>query len=199
MGKAPEISAMMTPTKLVKCKSFGFVHHGRGVGGHGDGENEVVGHSKGRDAVEEDGEGKQDVIERAEDQKHKAKYPGLGLGRVGARGGGSEVNGGNDDECETSGTPPKIEKRNRRQSLSYLLMDRDKESKGKDADGVLKKGKEDHQKEKGKEGARSFMGSVRQMWSEDIRRRRVVGAVWLEEMVVLLRISLQCRLRYLLL
>ena len=39
-------------------------------------------------------------------------------------------------------------------------MDRNKESKGKDTDGVLEKGKEDHQKEK---GARSFMGSVRRI------------------------------------
>ena len=157
----PTLTALMTPTKLVKRKSFGFVHLGRGVGGHGGGENEVVGRSRGKDAVEEDGEGKQDVIERSEDQKDKAKYPGLGLGRVGARGGGGEVNGGNDDECEASGTP-KIEKRNRRQSLSRLLMDRDKENKDKDTDGV-EKGKEDHLKGKGKEGARSFMGSVRRI------------------------------------
>jgi len=71
------------------------------------------------------------------------------------------VNG--DDEHETSGSPPKIEKRSRRQSLSRLLMDRNKENKGKDTDGVLEKEKEDHQKEKGKEGARSFIGSVRRI------------------------------------
>ena len=89
------------------------------------------------------------------------KYAGLGLGRVGARGGGGgDVNG--DDECETSGSPSKIEKRNRRQSLSRLLMDQDKENKGKDTEGVLEKEKED-QKEKGKEGTRSFMGSVRRI------------------------------------
>ena len=145
----PTLTAMMIPTKLVKRKSFGFVHLGKGAGGHWGGENEVVDHSRGRDAVEEDGEGKRGVIERAEDQKDEA-YPGLRLGHVGAKGGGSKVNGGNDDECETSGTPPKIEKRNRRQSLSRLLMDRDKESKGKDADGVLEKGKEDHQKKREK-------------------------------------------------
>ena len=154
----PTLTAMMTPAKLVKRKSFGFVHLGRGFGGHGGGENEVIGQIRSRDADEED---KQDVIERAEDQKDRMKYAGLGLGRVGARGSGGELN--SDDECETSGSPPKIEKRNRRQSLSRLLMDRDKENKGKDTDGVLEKEKEDHQKEKGKEGARSFMGSVRRI------------------------------------
>ena len=159
----PTLTAMTTPTKLVKRKSFGFVHLGRGFGGHGGGENEVVGHSQSREADEADGNGKQDIIEKSEDQKDKVKYAGLGLGRVGARGGGGEVNGGGDDECETSGSPPMIDKRNRRQSLSRLLMDRDKESKSKDTDGVLENGKEDHQKEKGKEGARSFMGSVRRI------------------------------------
>ena len=64
---------------------------------------------------------KQDVIERAEEQKDKVKYAGLRLGHVGARGGGGgEVNGGGDDECDG---PLKIEKRNRRQFLSRLLMD----------------------------------------------------------------------------
>ena len=93
------------------------------------------------------------------------KYAGLGLGRFGAREGGrgGEVNGSGDDKCETSGGPVKIEKRNRRQSLPRSLMDRNKESKGKDTDGVLEKEKEDHQKEKGKEGARFFMGSVRRI------------------------------------
>ena len=87
------------------------------------------------------------------------KYAGLGLGRVGARGGGGgEVNG--DNECETTGSPPKTEKRNRRQSSSRLLKDRDKENKGKDTDGVLEREKENHKKENGKEGARSFMGSL---------------------------------------
>ena len=152
----PTRTAMITPAKLVKRKSFGFVHLGRGFSGHGGGENEVMGHSRSRDTDGEDGEGKQDIVE---DQKNGMKYAGLGLGRVGAR--GSEVNG--DDECETSGSPPKIEKRNRRQSLSRLLMDRDKENKGKDTDGVLDKEKDDHPKEKGKEGARSFMGSVRRI------------------------------------
>lgn len=40
-------------------------------------------------------------------------------------------------------------------------MDRDKENMGKDTDGVLEK--EDHQKEKGEEGTRFFMGSVRRI------------------------------------
>ena len=85
------------------------------------------------------------------------KYAGLGLGRVGVRSGG-----GGDDGCETSGSPPKIEKRNRRQSLSRLLVDRDKENKGKDTNGVLEK-EDGHQREKGKEGTRSFMGGVRRI------------------------------------
>ena len=158
-GSRNSTTAMTTPTKLIKRKSFGFVHLGRGFGGHGGGENEVMGESRSRDTDEEDGEGKQDI---AGDQKDRMKYAGLGLGRVGARGcGGGEVNG--DDKCETSGSPPKIEKRNRRQSLSRLLMDRDKENKGKDTDSVLEKEKEDHQKDKGKEGTRSFMGSVRRI------------------------------------
>ena len=105
-------------------------------------------------------EGKRDGIERAEDQKDRVKYAGLGLGRVGVRGGDGEVN---DDECETCGSPPKTEKRNRRQSLSRLLVDRDKENKVKDTDAVLEKEKEGHSKEKGKEGTRSFMGSVRRI------------------------------------
>jgi len=76
-----------------------------------------MGQIRSRDADEEDGEGKQDVIERAEDQKDRMKYAGLGLGRVGARGGdGNEVNLNGDDECETSGSSPKIEKGNRRLS-----------------------------------------------------------------------------------
>ena len=63
------------------------------------------------------GEGKQDVIEKAEDQKDRMKYAGLGLGRVGARGGGgNEVNLNDDDECETSGCSPKIEMGNGRLS-----------------------------------------------------------------------------------
>ena len=120
------------------------------------------GQSKSRDADEEGGEGKQEANERVEDQKDRMKYAGLGLGRAGARGGGSDkVNG--DNECETSGSLPKTEKRNRRQSLSRLLVDRDKENKGKDTDGALEKEKEGHQKEKGKEGSRSFMGSVRRI------------------------------------
>ena len=159
----PILTAMTTPTKLVKRKSFGFVHLGRGFGGHGGGENETVGHGRSREADEADGKGKQDVIEKSEDQKDKVKYAGLGLGRVGARGGGGEVNGGGDDERETSGSPLMIDKRNRRQSLSRLLMDRDKENKSKDTDGVLENGKEDSQKGKGKEGARSFMGGVRRI------------------------------------
>ena len=91
----PTLTAMMTPTKLVKRKSLGYVHLGRGVGRHRGGENEVVGHSRGRDAIEEDGEGKQGVIERVEDQKDKAKYLRLRLSHVGAtsRGGGDEVRG----------------------------------------------------------------------------------------------------------
>ena len=52
------LTAMMTPAKLVKRKSFGFVHLGRGFGGHGGGENEVVGQIRSKD-VDEDGEGKQ--------------------------------------------------------------------------------------------------------------------------------------------
>lgn len=86
-------------------------------------------------------------------------------------------------------------------------MDRDIENKGKDTDGVLEKEKDDNQKEKGKEGSRSFMGNVRRIsliplvWLEDIRRRRAVEAVFLvlEVVVVLLRISPQYRLHYLLL
>lgn len=101
---------IVTPTKLVKRKSFGFVHLGRGFGGHGGGENEVVGQVRSRDADEEDREGK-DEIERAEDQKDRTKYAGLGLGRVGARGNDSEANA--DDEGKTGGSPSKIEKRNR--------------------------------------------------------------------------------------
>ena len=74
-----------------------------------------MGQIRSRDADEEDGEGKQDVIERAEDQKDRMKYAGLGSGRVGARkGGGKEVNLNGDDECETSGSSPKIEKGNQR-------------------------------------------------------------------------------------
>ena len=44
------------------------------------------------------------------------KYAGFGLGRVGARGGGNEVNLNGDDKCETSSRSPKIEKGNRRLS-----------------------------------------------------------------------------------
>ena len=93
------------------------------------------------------------MIERAEDQKDRMKYAGLGLGRVGARGdGGGEVNC--DNECDANGSSPKIEKRNRRQSLSRLLVDRDKENKGKDTDGMLEKEKDGHEKGKGNEGIR---------------------------------------------
>ena len=88
------------------------------------------------------------------------KYAGLGLGRVGVRGSGGEVNG--DEGCETSGSPPKMEKRDR-QPLSRLLTDRDRENKGKDVDVVLEKEKERHEKEKGKEDTLSFMGSVRRI------------------------------------
>jgi hypothetical protein len=42
-------------------------------------------------------------------------------------------------------------------------MDRDKENKGNDTGGMLEKEKEDCQKEKGKEGAHSFMGGVRRI------------------------------------
>ena len=55
----PTLTAMMTPAKLVKRKSFGFVHLERGFGGHGGGENEVMGDGRSRDVDEEDGEGKQ--------------------------------------------------------------------------------------------------------------------------------------------
>jgi len=79
------LTAMMTPTKLVKRKSFGFIHLGRGFGGHGGGENEIIGQIRSKDTDEEDGEEKQDVIERAEDQKDRMKYAGLGLERAGAR------------------------------------------------------------------------------------------------------------------
>ena len=138
-------------------------------------------------------EGKRDVIERAENQNDRTKYAGLGLGRVGARGGGGEVNG---DEPEANGSPPKVERRNRRQSLSRLLLDRDKENKGKDTDVTLEKEKDGLEKGKGKEGSRSFTGGVRRICLisvgvEDIRSRRVVVAaslVW--EVVVLLRVSL---------
>ena len=115
------------------------------------------GQSRSRDADEESG--KQDLIERAEDKNDRLKYARLGSGRIGARGdGGGEVNG--DDECDS---PPKIEKRNRRQSLSRLLLNQDKESKGKDTNGVLEKEKEGHQRETAKESARSFIGSVRRI------------------------------------
>ena len=56
---------LMTPVKLVKRKSFGFVHLGRGFGGHGGGENEVMGQIRSRDTDEGAGEGKQDIILRA--------------------------------------------------------------------------------------------------------------------------------------
>ena len=86
------------------------------------------------------------------------KYAGLGLGRIGARGGGGEVNGSGDDECETTGSPPKIEKRNRRQSLSRLLMDRDKEIKSKDTDAVLEKEKLIGRHKETRSGAGGFVG-----------------------------------------
>ena len=131
----------------MKRKSFGFVHLGRGFGGHGGGANEVVGQIGSKDGDEEDGEGTQDVIEKAEDQKDTMKFTGLGLRRVSAGGhGGDEGNG--DDEA--SGSP-----------LSRFLMDRDKGNGGKDTYGVLEN--QDYQKEKVKEGARSFMGSVRRI------------------------------------
>jgi hypothetical protein len=145
-SKVSTLTATTTPTKLVKRKSFGFVHLGRGFGGHGGGENEVVG-----DIDEVEGEGKQDVIGRED----RMKYAGLGLGRANVRGGG--------DESEST---PKNENRNRRRSLSRLLLDRDKEKKDTDVDGRLEKendNEQDHPKEIGKEGTRSFMGSVRRI------------------------------------
>lgn len=159
--KPPTLTAMTTPTKLVKRKSFGFVHLGRGFGGHGGGENEVVSRSGRMEADEAAGEGKQDMSGRAHD---RMKYAGLGLGHAGVKGGSGEVNG---DECEKSDSLPEIEKRSRRRSLSRLLMDRDKENKEKETDCVLESEKEaeheDHLKGKGKEGARSFMSGVRRI------------------------------------
>ena len=159
--KLPTLTAMTTPTKLVKRKSFGFVHLGRGFGGHGGGENEVVSRSGRREADEAVGEGKQDMTGRAHD---RLKYAGLGLGHAGVKGGSGEVNR---DECEKSDSLPEVEKRSRRRSLSRLLMDRDKENKEKETDGVVESEKEveheDHLKGKGKEGARSFMGGVRRI------------------------------------
>ena len=111
-----------TPTKLLKRKSFGFVHLGKGFGGHRGGGNEVMGESGGRKANEDDGKGKQDAT-KAENQKDRIKYAGLGLGHAGVTGdGGGE-------------STPKIEMRTRRSS-SRLIMDRDKETKDEEPDGV---------------------------------------------------------------
>ena len=133
-AKFPTLTPTTTPTKLVKRKSFGFVHLGRGFSGHEDGDrtlSETVG--------DKEGDGEQDRIgRRAELQKDK--YAGLGLGRAGV----------DDDD----GTPTN-EARNRRRSLSRLLMDRDK---------VRVRGKErENEDSPQEEGTRSFMGSVRRL------------------------------------
>ena len=65
---------------------MGFVLLGRRFGGHGGGKNDVLGQFRSRDADEEDGEGKLDVIEKAGDQKDRMRYTGLSLGRVDSRG-----------------------------------------------------------------------------------------------------------------
>ena len=164
ISKLPTLTPTTTPTKLVKRKSFGFVHLGRGFGGHGGGENEVVGQSASRKVeggeVDEDEERKQAQQARMKDVMHE-RYAGLGLGRAGAKGGGDGA-----DECEGSETP-KNDKRSRRRSLSRLLMDRDTDG-AREKDKEKEKENEDyHQrhlpKEKENEGSRSFMGSVRRI------------------------------------
>ena len=97
---------------------MGFVLLGRRFGGHGGGKNDVLGQFRSRDADEEDGEGRLDVIEKAGDQKDRMRYTGLSLGRVDSRGdSGDKVNG--DDE--TSGSP-QIEKKNRRRSVLEAVV-----------------------------------------------------------------------------
>lgn len=139
----------LPPAKLVKRKSFGFIHLGRGFSGDRGGEYEVRGQTRSNDA----------------------------------------------DDHEMNGSH-KVEKRNRRQSLSHLLLDRDKENQGKDTDGVLEK--EDHLKGKGKEGAHSLIGSVHPISGAEEGTRRQ-SALVVVSLVVLPHVSRRYRLHYLLL
>jgi len=72
--KLPTLTPTTTPTKLVKRKIFGFVHLGKGFGGHGGGENDVVGQSASRE-VGEDEERKQAHQTRMRDVMHE-RYAG---------------------------------------------------------------------------------------------------------------------------
>ena len=53
--KLSTLTTIATPIKLVKRNTFGFVHLGRGFGGHGGGEDEVVGRSERRNGMLEKG------------------------------------------------------------------------------------------------------------------------------------------------
>ena len=127
-----------TPTKLVKRKSFGFIHLGRGFGGHGGGENEVF----GRD---DDKDNNKPAKATGKVQNHE-RYRGLGLGRAGASVGVDDDEGGE--------TP----KRNQQRSFSRLLMDRDKEKEKENEDSQCQLSPLQE-----KEGAHSFMGNVRRI------------------------------------
>ena len=159
-AKLPTLTPTTTPTKLVKRKSFGFVHLGRGLGGHVSGDIDVMGSGERQVDGDED-EGHEDGEDR-QIKQDRIRYAGLGLGGASGRGGtGDGVDGDGGDEYAV-----KAEKRSRRRSLSHLLMDRDKDKdkgggRGKDKEKEGEGRPEGNEKEK--EGTRSFMGSVRRI------------------------------------